>query len=148
MELWFTERHTPYVNFSIKVERQLYTAQSEFQRIDVFESREFGRFLTLDGYMMLTEKDEFIYHEMMVHVPMAVLGEKIKKVLVIGGGDVAMDAAITAKLLGAAQVRICCLEAEDAMPAFPHNIADARARGVDIEKGWGVMQVNGKEGRV
>ena len=62
MELWFTERHTPYVNFSIKVERQLYTAQSEFQRIDVFESREFGRFLTLDGYMMLTEKDEFIYH--------------------------------------------------------------------------------------
>ena len=69
-------------------------------------------------------------------------------VLVIGGGDVAMDAAITAKLLGAAQVRICCLEAEDAMPAFPHNIADARARGVDIETGWGVMQVNGKEGRV
>ena len=49
------------MNFSIKVERQLYTAQSEFQRIDVFESREFGRFLTLDGYMMLTEKDEFIY---------------------------------------------------------------------------------------
>lgn len=61
-------------------------------------------------------------------------------VLVIGGGDVAMDAAITAKLLGAAQVRICCLEAEDAMPAFPHNIADARARGVDIEAGWGVMR--------
>ena len=72
MELWFTERHTPYVNFSIKVERQLYTAQSEFQRIDVFESREFGRFLTLDGYMMLTEKDEFIYHEMITHIPMAV----------------------------------------------------------------------------
>ena len=68
MELWFTERHTPYVNFSIKVERQLYTAQSEFQRIDVFESREFGRFLTLDGYMMLTEKDEFIYHEMITHL--------------------------------------------------------------------------------
>ena len=37
--------------------------------------------------MMLTERDEFIYHEMMVHVPLAVLGEKIKKVLVIGGGD-------------------------------------------------------------
>ena len=86
MELWFTERHTPYVNFSIKVERQLYTAQSEFQRIDVFESREFGRFLTLDGYMMLTEKDEFIYHEMITHVPMAV-HPLVKKVLVIGAGD-------------------------------------------------------------
>ena len=86
MELWFTERHTPSVKFSIKVDRQLYTAQSEFQRIDVFDSKEFGRFLTLDGYMMLTEKDEFIYHEMMVHVPMAV-HPNARRVLIIGAGD-------------------------------------------------------------
>lgn len=86
MQLWFTEKHTPYVKLSIKVDRQLYTGQSEFQRIDVFDSKEFGRFLTLDGYMMLTEKDEFIYHEMIVHVPMAV-HPCVKKVLVIGAGD-------------------------------------------------------------
>ncbi|EST11238.1 polyamine aminopropyltransferase [Sporolactobacillus laevolacticus] len=86
MELWFTEEHTDNVTFSIKVDRQIYSGQSEFQRIDIFDSLEFGRFLTLDGYMMLTEKDEFIYHEMIVHVPMAVLPE-VKKVLVIGGGD-------------------------------------------------------------
>ena len=86
MELWFTERHTPNVKFSIKVDRQLYSRQSEFQRIDVFDSKEFGRFLTLDGYMMLTEKDEFIYHEMITHVPMAV-HPNIRKVLVIGAGD-------------------------------------------------------------
>ena len=86
MELWFTERHTPSVKVSIKVDRQLYTAQSEFQRIDVFDSKEFGRFLTLDGYMMLTEKDEFIYHEMMVHVPMAV-HPNARRVLIIGAGD-------------------------------------------------------------
>lgn len=86
MELWFTERHTPSVEFSIKVERQLYSAQSEFQRIDVFYSKEFGRFLTLDGYMMLTEKDEFIYHEMITHVPMAV-HPNVRDVLVIGAGD-------------------------------------------------------------
>ena len=55
-----------------KVDRQLYSGRSDFQRIDVFDSKEFGRFLTLDGYMMLTEKDEFIYHEMITHVPMAV----------------------------------------------------------------------------
>ena len=86
MELWFTEKHTKNVHFSIKVDKQLYSGQSDFQRIDIFESPEFGRFLTLDGYMMLTEKDEFVYHEMIVHVPMAVnLGAK--KVLVIGGGD-------------------------------------------------------------
>jgi len=86
MQLWFTERHTPHVEFSIRVDRQLYTGQSEFQRIDVFDSKEFGRFLTLDGLMMLTEKDEYIYHEMMVHIPMAIRPE-IKSVLVIGAGD-------------------------------------------------------------
>ncbi|MCM1133923.1 MAG: polyamine aminopropyltransferase [Ruminococcus flavefaciens] len=86
MELWFTERHTPNVKFSIKVDRQLYTAQSEFQRIDVFDSKEFGRFLTLDGYMMLTEKDEFIYHEMITHIPMAVHPNP-RNILVIGAGD-------------------------------------------------------------
>ena len=61
MELWFSEQHTNGVKFSIKVDRQLYSGQSEFQRIDIFDSKEFGRFLALDGYMMLTEKDEFIY---------------------------------------------------------------------------------------
>jgi len=86
VELWFSERHTPHVKLSIKVERQLYSAQSEFQRIDVFDSQEFGRFLTLDGYMMLTEKDEFIYHDMITHVPMAVHPNP-RKILIIGAGD-------------------------------------------------------------
>ena len=72
MNFWFSENHTPNVKISIRVDRQLYSGKSEFQRIDVFDSPEFGRFLTLDGYMMLTEKDEFIYHEMITHVPMAV----------------------------------------------------------------------------
>lgn len=86
MELWYTEEHTPDVRFSIRVEKQLYSAQSKFQRIDIFESKEFGRFLTLDGLMMLTEKDEFIYHDMIVHVAMAT-NPRIKNVLVIGAGD-------------------------------------------------------------
>ncbi|NLL53382.1 MAG: polyamine aminopropyltransferase [Peptococcaceae bacterium] len=86
MELWYTEQHTEYVRFSIKVDKHLYSGQSEYQRIDVFEAKEFGTFFTLDGLMMVTEKDEFIYHDMIVHVPMATnLG--IKKVLVIGAGD-------------------------------------------------------------
>lgn len=86
MEFWFSENHTPHVQISIRVDKQLYSGKSEFQRIDVFDSPEFGRFLTLDGYMMLTEKDEFIYHEMITHVPMAV-HPNVKKVLVIGAGD-------------------------------------------------------------
>ena len=86
MELWYTAHHTKNVRLSIKVDKQLFTKQSSFQRIDIFESSQCGRFLTLDGYMMLTEKDEFIYHEMIVHVPMA-SNPDIKKVLVIGAGD-------------------------------------------------------------
>ncbi|MGE5495482.1 MAG: polyamine aminopropyltransferase [Burkholderiales bacterium] len=86
MELWYTEEHTESVRFSIKVKNQLYSGESEFQRIDVFDSEEFGRFMTLDGLMMVTEKDEFIYHDMIVHVPMAAKPD-VKNVLVIGAGD-------------------------------------------------------------
>lgn len=86
MELWFTENHTDNVKFSIRVEKQLCSVQSEFQKIDVFDSAEFGRFLVLDGFIMLTEKDEFIYHEMITHVPMAAHPDP-KNILVIGAGD-------------------------------------------------------------
>ncbi|WP_297437220.1 polyamine aminopropyltransferase [uncultured Clostridium sp.] len=86
MELWYTEEHTPEARFSIKVQEQLYSGQSEFQKIDVFKSNEFGTFFTLDGLMMLTEKDEFIYHDMIVHTAMAT-NPNIKNVLVIGAGD-------------------------------------------------------------
>lgn len=86
MELWYTEEHSKDVRFSIRVDKQLYSGKSEYQKIDVMTSNEFGTFLTLDSLMMLTEKDEFIYHDMIVHVPMAT-NPKIKKVLVIGGGD-------------------------------------------------------------
>ena len=86
MEFWYTEEHSEDTRFSIRVDKQLYSAKSDFQRIDVFESKEFGRFLTLDGLMMVTEKDEFIYHDMIVHIPMAA-NPNIKKVLVIGAGD-------------------------------------------------------------
>lgn len=86
MELWYTENHTDDIRFSIRVNKQVYSEKSEFQRIDIFDSEEFGRFLTLDGLMMLTEKDEFIYHDMIVHVPLAT-NPSINNVLVIGGGD-------------------------------------------------------------
>ncbi len=86
MDLWYSEMHTKNVKLSIKVDKQLYSGESDYQRIDVFESPEFGRFLTLDGYMMLTEKDEFIYHEMITHTAMAVHSHP-ENILVIGAGD-------------------------------------------------------------
>jgi len=86
MDLWFTENHTANIRFSIKIEEHLFHGKSEHQMIDVFQSAEFGRFLTLDGFMMLTERDEFIYHEMITHVPMAA-NPDCERVLVIGAGD-------------------------------------------------------------
>jgi len=86
MELWYTEKHLETVNFSIKVNQHLYTETSPFQKIDFFTSDEFGTFFTLDGLMMVTEKDEFIYHDMITHVALAT-NPDIKRVLVIGGGD-------------------------------------------------------------
>ena len=86
MELWFSENHTPDVKLSLRLDIHLYSVQSDYQQIDVFESREFGRVLALDGNIMLTERDEFIYDEMMAHVPMAV-HPGIRNVLVIGAGD-------------------------------------------------------------
>ena len=78
--------HTPDVKHSIRVNRQLYSKQSDYQRIDIFETPEFGRVLTLDGNVMLTERDEFIYDEMITHVPMSV-HKNAKDILVIGAGD-------------------------------------------------------------
>ncbi len=86
MDFWFSEMHTANVKMSIRVERQLFSGDSDFRRIDVFESPEFGRFITSDGSVIFSEQDEFTYDEMIVHVPMAV-HPNVRKVLVIGGGD-------------------------------------------------------------
>lgn len=86
MEMWFSENHSPHVRFDIRVEKQLFSGKSDYQRIDVFDSPEFGKFLTLDGSVIFSEQDCFIYNEMVVHVPMAV-HPNVKKVLIIGGGD-------------------------------------------------------------
>ncbi|MDO4800806.1 MAG: polyamine aminopropyltransferase [Prevotellaceae bacterium] len=86
MEFWFTELHTENVKLSIKVDKQIYSEDNDYNRIDIFESPEFGRVLAVDGYIIMTEKDEFIYHEMMTHIPMAVHPNP-KKILVFGSGD-------------------------------------------------------------
>lgn len=109
-DLWYSEYHTKDVRFSIRVTQQLYVAQSDYQRIAVYDSPEFGRFLTLDGVMMLTERDEFIYHEMMVHVPMAV-NPGIRRVLVIGAGDVGVAREL-GKYPGIEQVDIVEIDEE------------------------------------
>ena len=86
MELWYTDEHTPDVRFSMKTAVQIASKKSALQQIDILDTPAYGRVLVLDGGLMITEKDEFIYHEMLAHVPMAV-HPNVKNVLVIGGGD-------------------------------------------------------------
>ena len=86
MEMWFSEYHTKDVKHSIRVTRHLYAKKSDYQQIDIFETPEYGRVLALNGNVQLTERDEFIYDEMITHVPMAVHKE-IQDILVIGAGD-------------------------------------------------------------
>lgn len=86
LDLMYSENWTKYTKFSTKITKHIYSEKTPFQQIDFFDSKEFGRFFTLDGLIMVTEKDEFIYHDMITHVALAT-NPNIKKVLVIGGGD-------------------------------------------------------------
>lgn len=89
------ENFTENISMGIRVNKQLYGFSSEFQKIEVFESEEFGRFLMLDGDILFSEADEFVYNEMVTHVPMAV-HPKVEKVLIIGGGDGGVARELTA----------------------------------------------------
>ncbi|WP_062052002.1 spermidine synthase [Bacillus sp. JCM 19034] len=86
MELWYTEKQTERFGITAKVKQTLHTEKTEFQQLDMIETEEFGTMLVLDGMVMTTEKDEFVYHEMVAHVPLFTHPNP-KRVLVVGGGD-------------------------------------------------------------
>jgi spermidine synthase len=70
----------------LEAERVLYETQTQHQHLVLFEQKFFGKVLMLDGAIQVTTKDEFIYHEMMTHVPILAHGNA-REVLIIGGGD-------------------------------------------------------------
>ncbi len=86
MDLWYTEKHTENAAITLKVNQSLFSGKSEFQRLDIVETAEYGRMMLLDGLVMVTERDEFVYHDMITH-PALFVHPDPKKVLVIGGGD-------------------------------------------------------------
>ncbi|EQC51957.1 polyamine aminopropyltransferase [Bacteriovorax sp. DB6_IX] len=85
-DLWIEEKHEVGYGMRYKVENVLYSKKSEFQTVDVVETKGHGRMLLNDGLVMVTERDEFVYHDMITHVPLFVHPNP-KNVLVIGGGD-------------------------------------------------------------
>ena len=86
LDLWYQERHNDEISCGLHVKKVLYSGQSAFQRVDILDTTGFGRIMTLDGLMMVTERDEFVYHEMIAHVPL-LAHPNPTRVLVIGGGD-------------------------------------------------------------
>lgn len=86
MELWFTERQTESFGITAKVLKTLHTEKTPFQSLAVLETEQFGRMLVLDGMVQTTERDEFVYHEMITHVAMQT-HPRPRRVAVIGGGD-------------------------------------------------------------
>ncbi len=87
MSIKFTEEYpTVGAALSMDVRRVLFREKSPYQEIEVIETSGFGKVLLIDGLVMLTEKDEFIYHEMIAHTPLFV-HQRPESVLVIGGGD-------------------------------------------------------------
>lgn len=86
MELWYTEKQTKNHGITTKINKTLYHDQSDFQTLDVIETEEFGNMLVLDGMVMTTDRDEFVYHEMITHIAMNTHPDP-REVLVVGGGD-------------------------------------------------------------
>jgi spermidine synthase len=84
--VWFTERNEQIAMSLRHKGDRLFGQQSDFQKVEIFDTYAYGKLLTLDGMVMTTEKDEYVYHEMISHVAMQSLSDP-KRALVIGGGD-------------------------------------------------------------
>lgn len=86
MELWYTEKQTESFGITAKITKTYVDEQTEFQQLDMIETEQFGTMLVLDGMVMTTVKDEFVYHEMVAH-PILFTHPNPEHVLVVGGGD-------------------------------------------------------------
>ncbi len=86
MEMWYTEKQTDSFGITAKITKTYVDEKTEFQQLDMIETEEFGTMLVLDGMVMTTVKDEFVYHEMVAH-PVLFTHPNPEHVLVVGGGD-------------------------------------------------------------
>jgi spermidine synthase len=83
---WFYEDYENFAKVGLRVDEVLVEEQTQYQKLVICTNKYFGKILLLDDRVMFSEKDEFIYHEMITHMPLCTHANS-KKVLVIGGGD-------------------------------------------------------------
>ncbi len=84
--MWFTKEYKDFWLQSHRVTDRIFSEESDIQKIEVYRSEQFGNILAVDEKLVLTQKDDFIHHEMLVHVPMCTHKDP-KRVLVLGGGN-------------------------------------------------------------
>lgn len=84
---WWSDIQGPDVRLSLRVSEPIHREESEFQSIEILKTREFGVTLVLDGALQTTEKDEFFYHEQLVHPAVMLAPDRDLNVVIIGGGD-------------------------------------------------------------
>ncbi len=142
MELWFTERQTKSLAISMRVRQNLHRERSPYQEIAVLETEQYGKLLVIDDAVMLTTADEFVYHELIAHLPMFTHGN-VERAAVIGGGDGGTIRELLrhrslqeAYLLELDErvVRVC----QEYLPEVASGLSDARVR---MEFGDGIKRI-------
>lgn len=143
MELWFTEKQTKNFGITMKIHETYVNEKTEFQDLAMVKTEEFGNMLLLDGMVMTTEKDEFVYHEMVAH-PVLYTHPNPEYVLVVGGGD----GGVIREVLKHPQVKKAVLVDIDGkvieysktyLPSIAGKLEDAR---VEVLVGDGFMHIH------
>ncbi len=130
MQVWFTEDWTPEMRISLSVKKILHHEVSAYQDITIVDTHQFGHVLLLDDVIQTTERDEFAYHEMLAHVPLAIHPHP-RSVLVIGGGD---GGTVREALKHSTVERVTLVEidqrvvelSQEFLPAISSGLSDSR----------------------
>lgn len=141
-ELWFTEYQNDDLTIGLRIKQIIHSEKTDFQTLDVVETVQYGRLLVLDGCVMTTDKDEFVYHEMLAHVPLHTHPNP-KKVLVVGGGDggvireIIKHPAVEKAVLAEIDGRVI----EASKTYFPHIASGLSDPRVDVQVTDGIKYV-------
>jgi spermidine synthase len=125
-DAWFVERQLDAVSYGLRIEELLHREQTPYQSLEVFRSPHHGRVLILDGCVMLTELDEFIYHELLAHTAAQTLDDP-RQALVIGGGD----GGTVGELLKYPQLEITQVEIDERVTRVCQEYFPALTKGLD-----------------
>lgn len=146
LDLWFTERQNKDLSIGLRIKETLHSEVTDFQSMDVVETYQYGRMLILDGCVMTTDKDEFVYHEMLTHVPLHTHPNP-RNVLVIGGGDggiireVIKHPSVEKAVLAEIDGRVIAVSKEY-FPQIASGLSNPR---VDVQVADGILHVQEHE---